>query len=161
MCITCSPQRNSLSWVVAPSEWNDITSDEWKTITWWFVNLMWENNKKWVTSTAADLMPLFPDIPTRKANILDLCYGNITDVFSAQAHPPLGFSDHNVVFLFPHYKPELKCIKPRTHCSTQWSEAATTQLQGSQACTNWDIFSISHHRLYQILCHHHHSDKNF
>lgn len=39
---TCSPQRNSLSWVVAPSEWNDIICDEWKTISWWFVNLLWE-----------------------------------------------------------------------------------------------------------------------
>lgn len=78
-----------------------------------------------------DVLPSFQqyvDVPTRKENTLDLCYGNITDAFSVRAHPPLGYSDHNVVFLLPQYKPELKRIKPQTHSITQWSEDAIAQL---------------------------------
>ncbi len=52
----------------------------------------------------------------------------------------LGHSDHNVVFLLPHYKSELKPIKPHIHSATLWSEDAITQPQGSVACTNLDIF---------------------
>ena len=82
----------------------------------------------------------YVDVPTRRGNILDLCYGNITDAYISQARPPLGFSDHNVVFLLPHYKPVLKRHKPQNCSINQWSEGAITQLQGSLACTDWDIF---------------------
>lgn len=34
----------------------------------------------------------YVDTPTRKMNTLDLCYGNITDAYVSQAHPPLSFA---------------------------------------------------------------------
>lgn len=79
------------------------------------------------------VMPSFHqyvDMPTRKHNTLDLCCGTISDAFIAHAHALLGYSDHNVVFLLPHYKPELKRDKPHIHLATFWSEDAITQLQG-------------------------------
>ncbi|KAG1954049.1 hypothetical protein F2P79_009424 [Pimephales promelas] len=91
----------------------------------------------------SDVLPSFHrivDVPTRKENTLDLCYGNVADAFTARAFPPLGFSDHNAIFLLPRYKPKLKRIKPTTHSVTLWSEGAIEQLQGSLACTDWDIF---------------------
>ncbi|CAJ1071423.1 RNA-directed DNA polymerase from mobile element jockey [Xyrichtys novacula] len=86
----------------------------------------------------------YVDVPTRNERTLDLCYGNIDDAFTVRAHPPLGgsgvSSDHNIVFLLPHYKPELKRSRPQSHCAPQWSEDAIAQLQGSLACTDWDVF---------------------
>ena len=82
----------------------------------------------------------YVDILTRRGNILDICYGNITDAYISRAHPPLGFSDHNVVSLLPHYRQVLKRHKPQTYSVSQWSEDATTRLQGSFACTDCDIF---------------------
>uniref|UniRef100_A0AAV2MLB6 Uncharacterized protein n=1 Tax=Knipowitschia caucasica TaxID=637954 RepID=A0AAV2MLB6_KNICA len=81
----------------------------------------------------------YVDIPTRKQNTLDLCYGNISDAFVARAHAPLGFSDHNVV-LIPHYLTGLKRAKPTIHSASVWSEDAIAQLQGCLACTDWDVF---------------------
>uniref|UniRef100_A0AAV2L4A5 Uncharacterized protein n=1 Tax=Knipowitschia caucasica TaxID=637954 RepID=A0AAV2L4A5_KNICA len=82
----------------------------------------------------------YVDIPTRKQNTLDLCYGNISDAFVARAHAPLGFSDHNVVVLIPHYLTGLKRAKPTIHSASVWSEDAIAQLQGCLACTDWDVF---------------------
>ncbi|KAI2664123.1 RNA-directed DNA polymerase from mobile element jockey [Labeo rohita] len=86
-----------------------------------------------------DVLPSFHqfvDVPTRKENTLDLCYGNVAGAYTARAFPPLGFSDHNVIFLLPQYKPKLKRIKPTIYSATLWSEDAIEQLQGSLACTD-------------------------
>ncbi|KAK0135719.1 hypothetical protein N1851_028396 [Merluccius polli] len=82
----------------------------------------------------------YVDIPTRRGNILDLCYGNITDAFRARSYPPLGLADHNVICLLPLYRQELKRHKPQCHSAPQWLEDAIIQLQGSLACTDWDTF---------------------
>lgn len=82
----------------------------------------------------------YVNIHTRRHNTLDLCYGNISDAFTAQAQPPLGYSDHNVVVLLPHYRSELKRAKPTIHSASIWSEDAMAKLQGSLACTDWEIF---------------------
>ncbi|XP_061896893.1 uncharacterized protein LOC133645982 [Entelurus aequoreus] len=82
----------------------------------------------------------YVDIPTRRGNILDLYYGNITDAFRARSYPPLGAADHNVICLLPSYKQELKRHKPHCSSAPQWTDDATTQLQGSVACTDWAIF---------------------
>ncbi|KAL0178989.1 hypothetical protein M9458_024431, partial [Cirrhinus mrigala] len=90
-----------------------------------------------------DVLPSFHqfvDVPTRKENILDLCYGNVAGAYTARAFPPLGFSNHNVIFLLPQYKPKLKRIKPTIYSATLWSDDAIEQLQGSLACTDWGIF---------------------
>ena len=82
----------------------------------------------------------YVDIPTRRGNILDLCYGNVSDAFRASSHPPLGRADHNIICLLPLYRQELKRHKPQRHSALQWTEDAITQLQGSLACTDWNIF---------------------
>eukprot|EP00064_Thunnus_orientalis_P002549 superscaffoldBa00000191_g2556 len=63
----------------------------------------------------------YVDAPTRKDNILDLCY-----YIQHLGAPPLGFSDHNVVFLLQHYNPELKCFKSQIYCTIQWLENGLT-----------------------------------
>ncbi len=57
----------------------------------------------------------YVDIPTRRENILDLCYGNITDAFHARSYMPLGLADHNIICLLPLYKQELKRHKPQSY----------------------------------------------
>lgn len=37
--------------------------------------------------------------PTRHNNTLDLCYINVKDAYNALALPPLGKSDHNLIYL--------------------------------------------------------------
>lgn len=39
--------------------------------------------------------------PTRKNNILDLCYGNVLEAYRCECSIPLGRSDHNVIHLIP------------------------------------------------------------
>lgn len=41
----------------------------------------------------------YVDIPTRRKNTLDLCYGNIINAYTSRAYPPLGFADQNVITL--------------------------------------------------------------
>lgn len=82
----------------------------------------------------------YVDIPTRKDNVLDLCYGNISNAYRAQAQPPLGSADHNIVCLLPQYMQLLKRYKPKTYSVNHWSEEAIASLQGSLACTDWSVF---------------------
>ncbi|GAA6215221.1 A disintegrin and metalloproteinase with thrombospondin motifs 17 isoform X1 [Lates japonicus] len=82
----------------------------------------------------------YVDIPTRRENVLDLCYGNIANAFRARSYPPLGLADHNMICLLPVYRQELKRIKPQIYSAPQWTEDAIAQLQGSLACTDWEIF---------------------
>lgn len=95
------------------------------------------------TCTLDTVLPSFQqyvNVPTRGENILDKCYGNITNAFRCRSYPPLGLADHNIISLLPLYKQELKHHKPQCYSALQWSEDAITQLQGSLACTEWDIF---------------------
>ncbi|KAK0130744.1 hypothetical protein N1851_034591 [Merluccius polli] len=67
----------------------------------------------------------YVDVPTRREKVLDLCYGNINNAYTARVQPPIGAADHNIVFLLPQYKQLLKRDKPATYSITQWSEDAT------------------------------------
>ncbi|KAG8002302.1 hypothetical protein GBF38_012754, partial [Nibea albiflora] len=42
--------------------------------------------------------------------------------------------------LFPLYRKTLKCHKLQSYSVNQWSEDVIKRLQGSLACTDWDIF---------------------
>lgn len=78
--------------------------------------------------------------PNRKENILDMCYGNITNAFRSRSYPPFELAEHSIVSLLLLYEQELKRHKPRCYNTPQWSEDVIIQLQGSLACTDWDIF---------------------
>ncbi|KAK0141045.1 RNA-directed DNA polymerase from mobile element jockey [Merluccius polli] len=57
---------------------------------------------------------------TRNNNILETCYGNIKDAYTARARPPLKNSDHNTVKV--------------------WTNDKLEELKGCFLCTDWDIF---------------------
>lgn len=82
----------------------------------------------------------YVDSHTRKEKVLDLGYGNISNAYTARMQPPLGSTDHNIVFLLPQSRKLLKREKPAKYSIAQWSEDTTAQLQGSFACTDWSIF---------------------
>ncbi|KAK0145186.1 hypothetical protein N1851_015918 [Merluccius polli] len=59
--------------------------------------------------------------PTRKNKTIDLMYANVKDAYTATPLPPLGKSDHNLVFLHPQYTP-LVCRQKHTMRSfRKWS----------------------------------------
>ncbi len=72
----------------------------------------------------------YVDIPTRRANILDMCYGNVADAFRARSYSPLGAADHNIISLLPLYKQQLKRHSPQRYSAPQWSGDAITPLTG-------------------------------
>ena len=51
----------------------------------------------------------YVDCPTRKNRTIDLLYANVKDAYTATPLPPLGKSDHNLVYLQPQYKPRTVC----------------------------------------------------
>lgn len=48
----------------------------------------------------------YGNIPTRKQNILDLCYGNITDGLRALSYSPLWLADHRIRIRIPLFVPQ-------------------------------------------------------
>ena len=48
-----------------------------------------------------------------KNNTLDHCYCTIKNAYHAIPRPPLGLSDHFMLYLLPSYKQKLKTAKPR------------------------------------------------
>ena len=43
--------------------------------------------------------------PTRKNRTIDLLYTNVKEAYRVTALPPLGKSDHNLVYIQPQYTP--------------------------------------------------------
>ncbi|XP_061119365.1 peptide methionine sulfoxide reductase MsrA-like [Conger conger] len=68
---------------------------------------------------------------TRKNKILDMCYGTVKGAYSASSLPPLGASDHNVVYLRPAYQRLLKREKPqvKTVLATEGYAPVTTAIR--------------------------------
>ncbi|KAK0155032.1 RNA-directed DNA polymerase from mobile element jockey [Merluccius polli] len=77
---------------------------------------------------------------TRKCNILDKCYGNITDAYASKIGPPLSNSDHNTIRLIPTFKPALKRSKPLIKSVSVWREGNQEELSGCFLATDWSIF---------------------
>ena len=72
--------------------------------------------------------------------ILDQCYMNVQDAFTAVSLPPLGRSDHNLVQLIPKYWPLVQREPAVTHTIKQQSVNAVQNLKGSLDCTDGDVF---------------------
>lgn len=77
---------------------------------------------------------------TRNSNILDKCYGNIKDAYSARARPPLGNSDHKVIHLLPVYWSIFKLNKPVLHQVNVWSQEKMEESNSCFRSTNWEMF---------------------
>lgn len=67
---------------------------------------------------------------TRGINILDKCYGNISNAYTVKVNPPLANSDHNTVHLIPVYRTLLKSNKPRNKVVRLWSFKKVEILKG-------------------------------
>ncbi|PIK33172.1 hypothetical protein BSL78_30013 [Apostichopus japonicus] len=78
--------------------------------------------------------------PTREEATLDLCYSNVKDAYNAVSISPLGESDHNLVILYPRYRPIVLRQKPAVITVQQWSQESLDQLQSTLDTTDWDMF---------------------
>ena len=80
----------------------------------------------------------FVKCPTRKENILDLFFCNIKNSYKVIRKPPLGESDHNMLYCLPTYRQKLKSAKPTETVVKCWNEDTKLRLQGCFECTSWD-----------------------
>lgn len=83
----------------------------------------------------------YVDSPTRKEKTLDMCYGTVKNAYISTVLPPLGASDHSVVYLRPVYLRLLKREKPQEKSVKVWDNDSIMTLQGCFECTQWEIFS--------------------
>ncbi|XP_044041003.1 uncharacterized protein LOC122870707 [Siniperca chuatsi] len=81
----------------------------------------------------------FVDCPTRENKTLDLLYANVKESYIASALPPLGRSDHNLVFLQPCYKPFVLRHPAATRSFRKWSPKASESLRDCFECTDWKV----------------------
>ena len=77
---------------------------------------------------------------TRKDKTLDHCYCTINNAFHSIARSPLGRSDHNMVFLLPSYRQNLKSIKPSIHTVRRWDTDSIQRIQDCFALTDFSVF---------------------
>lgn len=78
---------------------------------------------------------------------MNKCYSNIKGAFSASTLPPLGGSDHSVVYLPPKYQRLLERDKPQVKTVKIWNEETIECLQGCFDCTFDSVVSD-----YIIVC---------
>lgn len=74
---------------------------------------------------------------TRKDKILDLLFCNVKNGYNIYKKPPLGSSDHNMLYCLPIYKQKIKSIKPTEIIINQWSNEVSETLKGCFECTDW------------------------
>ncbi|XP_051814688.1 uncharacterized protein LOC127537042 [Acanthochromis polyacanthus] len=81
----------------------------------------------------------FVNCPTRGNNTPDLLYANVKEAYRATALPPLGRSDHNLVYLQTCYKP---CVlrQPATKVQIRrWNPQASEALRDCFESTDWNV----------------------
>ncbi|KAI4875852.1 hypothetical protein NFI96_001584, partial [Prochilodus magdalenae] len=86
----------------------------------------------------------FVDCPTRKHRTIDLLYANVRDAYRATPLPPLGKSDHNLVFLQPQYKPLVLRQPTTTRSFRVWSPEAEEALKDCYDTTDWSVLLHPH-----------------
>ncbi|KAI4887684.1 hypothetical protein NFI96_005893 [Prochilodus magdalenae] len=86
----------------------------------------------------------FVDCPTRKNRTIDLLYANVRDAYRATPLPPLGKSDHNLVFLQPQYKPLVLRQPTTTRSFRVWSPDAEEALKDCYDTTDWSLLLHPH-----------------
>ena len=89
-----------------------------------------------------DLIPNyneFVNCTTRDNKTLDLLFCNVKDAYQVRKRPPLGNSDHNMLYCMPSYRQKLKTQKCRNVQIKQWSHDNVESLRGCFDCTDWDV----------------------
>ncbi|KAI4875686.1 hypothetical protein NFI96_029413 [Prochilodus magdalenae] len=84
------------------------------------------------------------DCPTRKNRTINLLYANVRDAYRATPLPPLGKSDHNLVFLQPQYKPLVLRQPTTTRSFRVWSPEAEEALKDCYDTTDWNVLLHPH-----------------
>uniref|UniRef100_A0A1A8RXB6 Reverse transcriptase domain-containing protein n=1 Tax=Nothobranchius rachovii TaxID=451742 RepID=A0A1A8RXB6_9TELE len=79
----------------------------------------------------------FVSCSTRENKTLDLCYANVKNAYMSKTRPPLGQSDHNLVFLCSEYKPLVQRQPVTRRTVRKWSQDAEEALQGCFETTDW------------------------
>ena len=85
----------------------------------------------------------FVSCPTRKNRTIDLMYANVRDAYKATPLPPLGKSDHNLVFLQPKYTPKVRRQPTTTRSFRKWSPEAEDALRDCFESTDWSVLQDS------------------
>jgi len=80
-------------------------------------------------------------VPTRKDATLDHCYSTISGAYRAIRRPPLGRSDHAMLYLLPSYRQRLKSAKPQVKTVRRWNQESIQRLQGCLDCTDWEALT--------------------
>lgn len=70
-------------------------------------------------------------------------YANVRDAYKATPLPPLGKSDHNLVFLQPKYTPKVRRQPTTTHSFRNWSPEAEDALRDCFESTDWSVLQDS------------------
>ena len=78
--------------------------------------------------------------PTREDATLDLCYSNVKDGYKCSTLPPLGSSDHDMIYLLPKYKTQLIRNPPVEKTISVWDECGRERLHDCFERTNWQVF---------------------
>ncbi|KAK2846486.1 hypothetical protein Q5P01_009485 [Channa striata] len=81
---------------------------------------------------------------TRDNKTLDLLYANTKNAYTSTPLPPLGRSDHNLVFLSPAYTPGVKKQTPQVKTVKIWTEEAREQLRTAVLKSRTGTFSAVH-----------------
>ena len=80
--------------------------------------------------------------PTRNDKIVDLFYCSIKESYVAYKKPPLGMSDHNMMYLLPKYRQLIKRKKSKEIIVTKWSRNGVDALRGCFDATDWSVFQV-------------------
>nr|XP_054590293.1 uncharacterized protein LOC129154571 [Nothobranchius furzeri]XP_054590295.1 uncharacterized protein LOC129154571 [Nothobranchius furzeri] len=79
----------------------------------------------------------FVSCSTRENKTLDLCYANAKNAYMSKTRPPLGQSDHYLVFLCSEYKPLFQRQPVTRRTVRKWSQDAEEALQSCFETTDW------------------------
>lgn len=80
---------------------------------------------------------------TRENKTLDLLYANVKEGYSSTPLPPLGRSDHNIVYLKPLYTPHVQQQSVSTRTVRRWTSESEEALRDCFETTAWDDFCDS------------------
>ncbi|XDV41036.1 hypothetical protein PO909_009977 [Leuciscus waleckii] len=81
----------------------------------------------------------FVTFPTRGKNILDQCYSNIKNAYTAEPEPHFGKADHLAILLKPTYIRRLSDPVTKKVVNI-WTESALMNLQGCLEATDMNVF---------------------
>lgn len=76
---------------------------------------------------------------TRGDRTIDLMFCNVKNAYKVINRPPLGNSDHNMLYCMPLYAQKLKSQKCKEINVKQWSDDSLDTLRACFDCTDWDV----------------------